>query len=74
MAIIFSNFIGLMSSMLHTKPYAHWPFGSTERDFKGFLPYMGWLSSWSCDLDTANKLLSPLPIEAPFGFDWPSGF
>ena len=27
--------------MLHTKPQGHWPFGSGEEDFEGFLPYMG---------------------------------
>ena len=32
--------------MLHIKSQGHWPSG--EEDFKGFLPYMGWKSSWSC--------------------------
>ena len=27
--------------MLQTKPQGHWPFGSGEEDFKGFLPHVG---------------------------------
>ena len=27
--------------MLHTKAQGHWPFGSGENIFEGFLPYMG---------------------------------
>ena len=27
--------------MLHTKFRGHWPAGSGEEDFEGFLPYMG---------------------------------
>ena len=37
---MFSNFIGPMSPMLHTKPQGYRPFGSEEEDFKGVLPYM----------------------------------
>ena len=27
--------------MLHTKSQGHWPFGSGEEEFEGFLPYKG---------------------------------
>ena len=33
--------------------------------FESFLPYMGIVAIWSCDPDAANKLLFPLPKEAP---------
>ena len=37
-----------------------------EKMFEGFLPYMGvWRPSWSCDPGATNKLLFPLPKEAP---------
>ena len=39
--IIWTNYDGTMAPMLHTKPQGHWPFGSGEEDFEGFLPYMG---------------------------------
>ena len=29
----FSNSIGPLSAMLHTKPHGHWPFGSEKEDF-----------------------------------------
>ena len=39
--IICANLVGPTSLMLHTKSQGHWPFGSTEKIFKGFLPYVG---------------------------------
>ena len=41
MVIIWTNFVGPKSQMLHTKPQGHWPFDSKEEDFNGFLPHMG---------------------------------
>ena len=49
---------------MHTKPQGYWPFGSKEEDFlKGFYHIWVWQPSWSCDPDTANKLLFLLTIE-----------
>ena len=39
--IICVNLVGPSSPMLHTKSLGYCPFGSTEKIFKGFLPYMG---------------------------------
>ena len=50
--------------MLHTKFCENWP-PVLEKVFEGFLPYMVWLPSWSCDQDAVNKLSFPLPKEAP---------
>ena len=38
--MIWINYDGPESLMLHTKPQGHWPFGSGEENFEGFLPYM----------------------------------
>ena len=51
--------------MQHIKFRGNWPTGSGEEDFEGFLPYMARRPAWSCDPDAANKLLFPLPKEAP---------
>ena len=52
--------------MLHTKFHENWPAGSGEEDFlKGFYHIWAWRPSWSCDLDFAIKLRSPLPMDAP---------
>ena len=40
MIIIWTNFVGPTTQMLHTKSQGHRPSGSGEEDFKGFLPYM----------------------------------
>ena len=46
-----------------------------EKIFEGFLPYMGmawwpswslWRPSWSCEPHAVNKILFPLPKEAPY--------
>ena len=39
--IIWTNLKVLEYPMLHTKFQGHWPFGSREKDFLRFLPYMG---------------------------------
>ena len=36
-----------------------------KKILKGFYHIWAWRSSWSCDPDAANKLLFPLPKEAP---------
>ena len=52
--------------MLHTKFRENWPAGSGERKFlSGFYHIWAWRPSWSCDLDFAIKLSSPLPMDAP---------
>ena len=38
--IIWANLIVLKHLMMHTKIQGHWPFGSEEKDFFRFLPYM----------------------------------
>ena len=43
--------------MLYTKPQGHWPSGSGEEDFKGFLPYMGM---------AAILIMRPGPFERTF--------
>ena len=49
--------------MLHTKLSAHrfW----RRRFLSGFYHIWAWRPSWSCDLDFAIKLSSPLPMDAP---------
>ena len=39
-----------------------------KKIFEWFLPYMGVGPSWSCDLDFAIKLSSPLPMDVPQNF------
>ena len=52
--------------MLNTKFRENRPAGSVEEDFlKGFYHIWSWRLSWSCDPDAANKILFPLPKEAP---------
>ena len=42
------------------------PTGSgADRGFEGFYLIWGWRPSWSCDLDPANKLLFPHPMDDP---------
>ena len=43
--------------MLHTKPQGHWPIGSGEESFEGFLPYMG---------VAAILVMWPRPLEQTF--------
>ena len=66
MVIIYTNYDGQESSMLHTKFRGNRPAGSGEEDFLKFLPYMGMAAILSCDLDQLYKLLFPLPKEAPY--------
>ena len=51
--------------MPHTKFRGNRPTGSGEEDFRVVLTTHRWRPSWSCDLDFANKLSSPLPMHAP---------
>ena len=52
--------------MLHTKFCENRPAGSGEEAIlKGFYHIWAWRPSWSCDPDAANKILFPLPKEAP---------
>ena len=48
--------------MLHTKFHENRP---AENLLKGFYHIWAWRPSWSCDLDFAIKLSSPLPMDAP---------
>ena len=51
--------------MLHTKFHENRPAGSGEKFLSGFYHIWAWWPSWSCDLDFAIKLSSPLPMDAP---------
>ena len=53
--------------MLHTKFRRNRSTGSplAKKIFEGFLPFIGVAVIWSCDPNAANKLLFPLPMEAP---------
>ena len=51
--------------MLHTKFCGNRPTGSGEDFLSGFNHIWAWRPSWSCDLDFAIKLSSPLPMDAP---------
>ena len=51
--------------MLHIKFRGNRPAVLEKKIFEGFLPYMAWRPSWSCDPDAANKLSFPLPKEVP---------
>ena len=52
--------------MLHTNFRGNGPAGSGEEDFlSGFYHIWAWRSSCSCDQDPVNKLLFPLPMDAP---------
>ena len=51
--------------MLHTKFHENRPVGSGEDFLKGFDQIWAWRPSWSCDPDALNKILFPLPKEAP---------
>ena len=50
--------------MLHTKFRESRPVGSGE-EFLVFYHIWAWRPPWSCDQDPANKLLLPLPKDAP---------
>ena len=41
MVIIYINYDGQESLILHTKFHENQPAGSGEEDFEGFLPYIG---------------------------------
>ena len=52
--------------MLHTNFQCHRPFDSREDDFfLGFDHIWAWRPSWSCDLDSLNKLSFRHSMEAP---------
>ena len=52
--------------MLHTKFRGNRRTGSGEEDFYVVFSHIWtWQPSWSCDLDFAIKLSSPLPMDAP---------
>ena len=52
--------------MLHTKFHENRPASSGEEDFRVFFYHIWvWRPSWSCDLDFAIKLSSPLPMDVP---------
>ena len=56
--ITWRNYDWLKSPILHTKFHDNRP-----TDSGGF--YLIWRPSWSCDLDPANKLSFPHPMDAP---------
>ena len=64
------NKLGRAQVLIAIKFQGHWPFGSWEKDFQRFLPYMGirpwWWPSWLCDPDIMHKLLFTHPMEVPY--------
>ena len=75
--IIWTNYDGQESSMLHTKFHGNWSTGSREDDFwRVFTTYehgshLGHVTS----IISINFLfLVPESLHIKFGFDWPSGF
>ena len=64
--IIWTNYDGLDSSVINTKFLRNRPIGSRRDDFLGVLCHIwSWRSSWSCDLDPANKVIIWT------NYDWP---
>ena len=51
--------------MLHTKVQGHWPFGSGEEDFEGFLPYMGVAAILGMWPRCPEQTFVPQPMEVP---------
>ena len=51
--------------MLHTKFHGNRQSVLEKKIFEGYLPYMAWRPSWSCDPDIANRICMPLSKEAP---------
>ena len=51
--------------MLHTKFRENGLPVLEKKILKGFYHIWAWRPSWSCDSDAANKILFPLPKEAP---------
>ena len=76
--IIWTNYDGLESPMLHTKFRGNRSTGSREEDFRRvFTIYIwAWQPSWSCDQHHVHKFSFPCTwkLRIKFGFDWPSGF
>ena len=56
--------------MLHTKFREIGPPVPKKKIFEVFYHIWAWGPSWSVDQDVANKLLSPLPKDAPHKI-WP---
>ena len=63
--MIYINYDGPASPMLHTKFRGNRPTGSGEEDFQRFLLFIAMATIWSCDLDHLYKLSFPLPKDAP---------
>ena len=77
MVIIWSNYDGLESQMLHTKFRENWPAGSGEKNFwvvftiygrGGHLGNVTWISR------SNFRLPYPWMLHIKFHFDWPSSF
>ena len=74
--IIWTDFDGQESQMLHAKFRENRPAGSREENFEGFLPYMGLAAILVMWPRFRIQTRSPYPsrLHINFGFDWPSGF
>ena len=72
--MIYINYDGLASLMLHTKFRENQPTGSGEEDFlKVFAIYShGGHVTWTIYINFCSPFLRILHMK--FGFDWPSGF
>ena len=67
--IIWTNYDGPKSPMLHTKPQGHWPFGSGEEDFWRVLPYMGVVAILVMWPRPREQTFVPRPTEAPYIYE-----
>ena len=63
--IIYINFVEFEYIMPHAKFYEHRTIKSVGEDFLRFLPYVGMVIIWSCDLKHLYKISFHLPKEAP---------
>ena len=74
--MIYINYDGPTSPMLHTKFRGNWPTGSGEDFLKVFAIYShgGHLGhvTWTIYINFRSPFLRMLHMK--FGFDWPSGF
>ena len=65
--IIWTTFVVLPYTMLHTKFQGHWSIGSGEEDFLRFLPYMGMAAILVMWPGPFEQILVPL---IPGGYIW----
>ena len=76
--MIYTNFVELLTLMLHAKFQNYRPSGSGEEDFKGFLLFIAMAAKILCHVTRTIYINFCSPflrmLHMKFGFDWPSGF